>query len=145
MRLKRQLKVVERATKRYQRPEEAAADGYENTGILSCSHGFSYGKGESFDAEVDPRDPDIITYLLSNKKLELGAVEYVVGPDCEPPNLFNDEGEDVEKTEKEGWIAFPQGTSLHVWVHERNPDGVFAPRNPEFSEMPGCIEFAVPD
>lgn len=33
---------------------------------------------------------------------------------------------------------------LHVWVHEDNPDGVFAPRNPDFEDMPGCIGISDP-
>lgn len=135
MSLKKQLKEVENATKSYRKPENADADGYKNTGLLGCRHGFSYGKDDSFDDVVDPLNPDIITYLLTNKKLELGAVEYVVPAGCGEPDLFNDEGE--------SWYTFGENQSLHVWVHEDNPDGVFAPRNPGFKDMPGCVN--IPD
>lgn len=143
MSLKKQLKLVEDETKAYRKPAEAAAAGYENTGLLGCKHGFSYDKtrGEDFGCKVHPLEPEIITYLLSKTKLELGAVEYVVDGDVEddPPDLFNDDGEDLETTEADGWVAAGPGTSLHVWVHEDNPEGVFARRNPDFDDMPGCI------
>lgn len=28
---------------------------------------------------------------------------------------------------------------LHVWVHERNPEGVFSLPNPRFANVPGCV------
>lgn len=143
MSLDKQLKDVRNATKRYRRPAAADADGYVNTGLLGCKHGFSYGKDEPFDAVVDPRDPDILAYILSGKKLELAAVEYVVPEACGTPDVFNDEGESLATSEEDGWIVFGDARSLHVWVHADNPDGVFAPRNPDFDDMPGCVE--VPD
>lgn len=144
MSLKKQLKTVRKATKPYRKPGGAAADGYVNSGRLVCSHGFSYDR--SFDDVVDPTYPHIITYLLSGKKLELAAAEYVVTGDHEdtPPDLFNDEGESLVLSEEDGWITYGGLTSLHVWVHEDNPDGIFAPRNSAVDDMSGCIEVPVP-
>jgi hypothetical protein len=67
------------------------------------------------------------------------------------PDLFNDESEPLERpplggtAEADGWNLFRDPTTgvvfwdLHVWVHERNPEGVFSLPNPNYADIPGCV------
>lgn len=82
-------------------------------------------------------------------ELCLGAVEFAHLGDMEelegqeppaepyegtPADIFSDEDarRNLKATEEEGWewVAGPEITALHVWVHRGNPAGVFHPTNP---------------
>lgn len=138
---KKQLKEVRKATKPYRSLAEADADGYVSSHGLLCSHGFAFERER--DNVVNPINPHAIDYMISDKKLELAAVEYVVTGDHQedPPDVFNDEGESLKISEEDGWVFFEgaDATALHVWAHTDNPDGLFAPRNSALDDMPGCF------
>lgn len=108
--------------------------------------GFHFVNGDLIPG-IHPETPASLVYLLEGGDLRLGAVEYIVPKagsySDTPPNLFNDEGEDLATPEEDGWTVLDHGKSklwtLHAWVHEENPEGVFHPTNPEYGDMLGCL------
>jgi hypothetical protein len=74
--------------------------------------------------------PDILVYnKKDNDKYELVAVEYAVPIDSTrlhtPPQGFTGDADEWDfNTLNTGWWT------LHAWVWEFNPDGVFKPMNP---------------
>lgn len=155
MSLEEQLEFVVEATEQYEDDlERAAQDGYASASPLVCGMGFHYVNFGRLDGEIHPEAPEALPYLLTEGgDLRLGSVEYIL-PDPEkeldnPGNidglvaegvtgLFNDE--DAPESDDEVWDYNDhlRSWTLHVWVHEENPDGVFAHENPEYGHMPGC-------
>lgn len=150
--LKGELAEVRSATAEYNDPETAYADGYvvpgeegvipledvTEKGHAVCGMGYHFVNGDLLGT-VDRTQPQVLAYGVDDDdNLILGAVEYIVpkgGPfEDSPPDLFDhdDGGEEWE----EG--PLPDSWSLHVWVHNRNPDGVFAPLNPREQFRVGC-------
>lgn len=146
MSLEDQLEELRRATKQYRKIERADEDGYASATPLVCGMGFHYinfGRVGS----TDPLEPQAVVYpLKGGRQLHLAALEYIVpkaGPfEDDPPDLFNDEGEDLETSEADGWVELEEGEltawTLHAWVHDDNEEGVFHPTNPQYHDMPGC-------
>ena len=158
--LKRELAEVRSATAAYNDPANAYGAGYfvptedENGDPVPmpledivdeahsvCGMGFHFVNPDHFGS-VDRTEPPVLAYGVDDDdNLVLGAVEYVV-PKAEPyeeapPDLFeHDDGAEhwQEDSPQDGvW-------SLHVWVHIKNPAGVFSPFNPRKQFHPeGCI------
>ena len=154
--LKEQLKAVRKATIPYKRLEEMDRAGYVSANIpLFCSEGYHFDKVSLWN-ELDPEQPGSLFYVIDEGgKLKLGGVEFLLHTDLgDPgpkPDLFNDEGEPpngsplLGTSEEEGWHLITDPATgfavwdLHVWVHEKNPLGVFSLPNPRFADMPGCV------
>jgi len=152
--LKRELAEVRSATARYNNPANAYAAGYtaldENGNPVAledvvdeaeavCEMGFHFVLGFP-PLGGDRLDPPVLVYGVDeDDNLILGAVEWVVPYTEEnpnPPDLFeHDDG--AEQWDKDE--PFPGVFSLHAWVHNHNPNGVFNHHNPrkQFSP-PGC-------
>lgn len=152
--LKGELAEVRSATAEYNDPENAYDDGYVVTdrdgnvipledvpeeGHAVCGMGFHF-VNDSLIGSTDRTEPPVLAYGLGDDgDFVLGAVEYIVPQREEyaesPPDLFaHDDG-------SEQWQEgpFPNVWSLHVWVHNKNPDGVFTPFNPrELFHPEGC-------
>lgn len=144
-RLKKELAEVRSATAEYNDPANAYADGYfarDHDGNVPledvvdeahavCGMGFHFVNPDLVGS-TEPTEPAVLAYGVDDEDdLILGAVEYIVpqnGPsEEEPPDIFaHDDGMEKwqEDSPKEGQ------SSLHVWVHNPNPAGVFAPFNP---------------
>lgn len=150
--LKRELAEVRSATAEYNDPEKAYDDGYVVPGEdgpipledvteeahAVCGMGYHFVNMDLFGT-ADRTEPQVLAYGVDDDNLILGAVEYVVpkkGAYADsPPDLFgHDDGD--EKWEEDS--PFPGVWSLHAWVHNRNPDGVFAPLNPRKQFQVGC-------
>lgn len=163
--LKRELAEVRSATASYNDPANAYADGYAAIGPSGpvpledvvteaesvCGMGFHFGDLRFVGALMsgDPTQiaayfdgwdrtmPQVLAYGVDDDdNLILGAVEYVI-PDSMPQHqdLFDHDGGAEE------WQVgpFPRVHSLHAWVHNHNPDGVFNPTNPRHQFHPeGC-------
>ncbi|WP_440008358.1 hypothetical protein [Halomicrococcus sp. SG-WS-1] len=157
-----QLKVVREATQPFKRLENMADAGYVSAPIpIVCSEGLHFDNAALWEkGELDPENPQSLFYMVDeNGKLELGGAEFILpteldendDPKVPKPDLFNDESEPLEgdtlrgTPEEDGWILIEDpGTGmhiwdLHVWVHERNPEGVFSLPNSRFANMPGCV------
>lgn len=160
--LDEQLRTVRKATQPYGRLERMDEAGYASAPIpLVCREGYHFDNVELWESgELDPENPQSLFYVVDgNGTLGLGGAEFVLPTELdendEPvdpkPDLFNDgteplEGDPLRGTpEEDGWILIEDPASglhiwdLHVWVHERNPDGVFSLPNARFADMPGCV------
>ena len=78
------------------------------------------------DPVFDPTNPEVVLYAPDRHgKMKLIAVEYIVINTGQPRPAFQGHQFDV------GGTPVPAAHwSLHVWLGEPNPSGVFAPFNP---------------
>lgn len=154
--LKEQLRIVRQVTTPYKRLGEMGRAGYVSSNIpLFCSEGYHFDEVSLWN-ELDPEQPGSLFYVFGESgKLSLGGAEFLLITDIEnpadTPDLFNDEDEPLHSpplrgtSEEAGWHLITDPATgfavwdLHVWVHERNPLGVFSLPNPRFADMPGCV------
>ncbi len=128
------LLSVRRATARFHSTAQAIAAGYEpDEHCVSApglgGMGFHWVNPSLVDPVFDPLKPEAILYAPGpGGNLRLIAVEYIVINVGQPRPMFGDHPFDVGGTP----VPVPHW-SLHVWVHENNPSGIFAPFNPNVS------------
>lgn len=159
--LRKQLNVVRKATQPYKMMRNLDEAGYVSIPLpIVCSEGLHFDNLENWETPLEPEHPESLFYVVTDGgTLKLGGAEFILltdvdgsGDPVDPkPDLFNDEDEPVEKpplrgtTEEDGWHLFHDTATgvtfwdLHVWVHERNPEGVFNLPNPRYADMPGCV------
>jgi hypothetical protein len=128
------LKSVRRATARFHSTSQAIAAGY-----LADDHcvsvpglggmGYHWVNPLLVDPIFDPLKPEAILYATGpDRNLRLVAVEYIVIDAGQAQPMFGDQLFDV------GGTPVPASHwSLHVWIHEDNPSGMFTPFNPNIS------------
>lgn len=128
------LKSVRRATSRFHSTAQAIAAGYEpDDHCVSVpglgGMGFHWVNPSLVDPVFDPAKPEAILYAMGpGGNLRLIAVEYIVINVGQPAPMFGDQPFDV------GGTPVPVAHwSLHVWLYENNPSGIFAPFNPNIS------------
>ncbi len=91
--------------------------------------GYHWANTSLVDPVFDPLNPEVILYATGQGgNLRLVAVEYVVVNVGQPAPMFETQAFAVGGAP----IPVPHWT-LHVWVHENNPSGIFAPFNPNIS------------
>ena len=137
-----ELQAVRSATAKYHDVSVALADGYIPASGCESSPmgtmGIHYLNPSLLGPGNDPLRPEVLLYLPNGKgALKLVGVEYFQA----------DADQDLSTSGDRPWL-FGQGFQgpmlghnpqmpihydLHVWVHERNPDGVFAQWNPAIS------------
>lgn len=129
----RDLERVRAATDEFHDIAAAHAAGYP-TRVPGCLEnppaggmGLHYVHPDRLDDHLDVEHPEILVYApTSSGKPKLVGVEYVVpfsarGPDEEAPRIF---GRSLKRAPRlRLWY-------LHVWVWERNSNGLFADWNP---------------
>jgi hypothetical protein len=128
------LKAVRQQTSRFNSTTQAARFGYaadehcvEVPGLGGM--GYHYVNEELVDPVFDPMQPEVMLYAPGpGGNLRLVGVEYIVIDVGQEHPMFGDHPFDVGGTP----IPVPHW-SLHVWVHEDNPNGVFVPFNPRVS------------
>jgi hypothetical protein len=144
------LAAVRAATARFHSLGQAGAAGYalppagaplhecissfDNTGAM----GYHYINGGLLDTTVDPNKPEALVYAPdSDGHLQLVALEYVVfqapwivehGDTM--PSLF---GQMFMATGSPNRYDIPAFFSLHLWLWQANPAGLFTPFNPSVS------------
>jgi hypothetical protein len=84
------------------------------------------------DPTLDPRRPEALVFVPgSDGQLRLGAVEFIVPMDrwegADPPEVLGQQLHELEP------VPGVHVWGLHVWLFERNPDGLFANWNPRVS------------
>lgn len=140
------LAGIRGATAKYHRLEVAEASGYglhpqcvEVPGLGGMGHhavNFAL-----VDGVVDPLIPEVLVYEpLKNGKYQLVAVEYLVDAeawheedeDREPPMIGGVPFDDHRNFLEKGGPEFPH-YQLHIWVWKNNPNGMYAPFNPNVS------------
>ncbi len=128
------LKSVRRATERFHSTTQAIMAGYEpGDHCVSVpglgGMGYHWANPSLVDPVVDPLKPEVVLYAKGpGGNLQLVALEYIVVNVGQPAPMFGDQPFDV------GGAPLPvPHWSLHVWLYENNPSGMFAPFNPNVS------------
>jgi hypothetical protein len=125
-----ELQQVREATARYHDIGNAFTDNYVDINLKLANMGYHFLKAEQVTPVFDLRKPPILVYNKKpNGDFELLAVEYAVPIDSAslhtPPNGFTGNADEWDfNTLNTGWWT------LHAWVWDFNPDGVFKPMNP---------------
>lgn len=121
-----ELQQAKIASARYNNIENAIADNYVDINVIVPEMGHHYLKMAHLDGAFEYNKPEILVYKREeNGRMKLVAVEYAVPIDLSPnpPSGFTGNNDQ--------WSVY-QGTlwTLHAWVWENNPLGVFNPTNP---------------
>lgn len=139
------LAKVRQATAKYHDVNAAYADGFIQT--PECVSSPDGGMGIHFinparlmDPAINMLEPEILLYAETVDGLKLVGIEYFQGigaPDSPIPNpappaatLF---GRPLDGPMPQHELGQPPHYDLHVWVWQANPDGMFAPFNPNVS------------
>ena len=128
------LMSVRRATAKFHSTAQAIAAGYEpDDHCVSVpglgGMGFHWVNPSLVDPTFDPLKPEAILYAPGpGGKLRIIGVEYIVINVGQPVPSFGSQAFDVGGTP----VPVPHW-SLHAWVWENNPSGIFAPFNPNVS------------
>ena len=123
-----QLAALREAAGKYADIDAALADGYVDIGVFFPNMGWHYLKGDLLDATFEATAPELLVYAddACGGKRRLVAVEYAVPLDLsrKAPQGFEGSADTWSRNTDFGlW-------TLHAWVFEFNPDGVFAAYNP---------------
>jgi hypothetical protein len=137
----REVAQVRGAVARYHTPDRAEAEGwglvpgldhcFERTGVGGM--GVHYIDTDALvDPTLDPLRPEALVFVPGpDGQLRLGAVEYLVPmalwEEEEPPMVLGLHLHELEP------VPGVHVWGLHVWLFERNPEGLFADWNPRVS------------
>src|SRR6187551_1384136 len=123
-----QLDQVRDATARFVDVAQAEKEGYHDIGLFVEHMGWHYMKDKLVDGRFDPTKPELLVYADDpcGGKRKLVAVEYAV------PLSLSKRAPAGFVGKADEWDANQQFQlwTLHAWVYEYNPDGVFAAFNP---------------
>lgn len=135
--------IVRDATRRFQDPSVALAEGYApQFGCVSGSYegamGVHFVNGALVgDGELDVTRPELLVYEpLPNGRFQLVAADYLVlsqawnANNPAPPELM---GQLFHLFESPNRFGLPEFFTLHVWAWKENPQGTFANWNPNVS------------
>jgi hypothetical protein len=122
-----ELQLAKISTAKYNNLQNAIADGYTNIDVVVPHMGHHYMKAEYLNDTFEIDKPEILVYAPNpaSGQMQLVAVEYAI-PNTEPqPEGFTGSYDVWDNNAGFGlWL-------LHAWVWEYNPNGVFAPMNPD--------------
>ena len=128
------LNAVRAATARFHSTTQAIMAGYEpDDHCVSVpglgGMGYHWANLSLVDPVFDPLKPEVVLYATGpSGNLRLVALEYVVIDVGQPAPMFGDQAFDVGGAP----VPVPHWT-LHVWLYENNPSGMFAPFNPNIT------------
>jgi hypothetical protein len=128
------LKDVRNATARYHSRTQAINAGYvPDTHCVSApglgGMGYHWVNPSLVDPVFDPLKPEVVLYATgSDGELHLVALEYIVINTGQVAPKFGTQPFNVGGTP----VPAPHW-SLHVWLYENNPSGMFTPFNPNIS------------
>jgi hypothetical protein len=143
------LAAARAATARFHNLDAAEAAGHTvlvaDTAGLTCiaepgmgAMGFHYLDPTLLDGSISATAPELLVYAPGpNGQLRLVALEYLVlkadwdaahgGPDAAAPSLF---GQTFNFTPTGNRFGLPDFYSLHAWIWDPNPSGMFVMWNP---------------
>lgn len=125
------LQRVKRATSRFHSTVQAIRAGYEpDDHCVSVpglgGMGYHWLNPSLVDPVFDPEKPEVVLYARGpGNNLRLVALEYIVVNVGQPAPMFGNQPFNVGGTP----LPVPHW-SLHVWLYEHNPSGMFTPFNP---------------
>jgi hypothetical protein len=122
-----QLEEVRQATARYLDVDVAVAEGYVDIGAFVPGMGWHYLNVGNVDARFNAKRPELLVYADDpcGGKRRLVAVEYAI------PLELSKRAPQGFVGNSDRWDATPAigMWTLHAWIWEYNPDGVFTPFN----------------
>lgn len=132
------LAQVQEATAHFSSTQSALDAGYEPDDHCVAhpemgAMGYHWVNGPLIDPEFDPMQPEALLYAPDGDgSVRLVGVEYIVIDVGQERPDFDGHPFDI------GGVpplmdAGVDHWSLHVWAHEHNPSGTFAPFNPNLS------------
>ena len=121
-----ELQQAKIATAKYNDFDQAIADGYVDINVIVPEMGYHYLKMDNLNATFEYDKPEILVYNKEeNGRMKLVALEYAVpiSLSANAPSGFTGDNDH--------WSVY-QGVlwTLHAWIWEYNPDGVFNATNP---------------
>jgi len=128
------LQSVRAATAKFQSTAQAIKAGYEPTDECVSvpglgGMGYHWVNPSLVNPGFDPLKPEVVLYAKgSDGELRLVALEYIVVNVGQLPPMFGSQPFMVGGTP----LPIPHW-SLHVWLYEPNPSGMFMPFNPNIS------------
>jgi hypothetical protein len=128
------LKSVRNATSRFHSTTQAIKAGYvADEHCVSVpglgGMGYHWVNQSLVDPVFDPLKPEAVLYATGpSGKPRLIALEYIVIDAGQPAPVFGNQPFDVGGTP----VPVPHW-SLHVWLYEENPSGMFMPFNPNIT------------
>ena len=128
------LQSVRRATAKFHSTAQAIEAGYiPDEHCVSVpglgGMGYHWVNPSLVDPFFDPLKPEVVLYATGQGgNLKLVALEYIVINVGQPAPMFGNQPFDVGGTP----VPVPHW-SLHVWLYETNPSGLFTPFNPNIS------------
>ena len=128
--MNRTLAAVRAATARLHNTteEELASLGYTRSSPCVPHMGIHFTNVGLIDEMIDPLQPEALLFLPKhNGGLKLVAVEYLATGDHRPSLLG------VPFDEEQLPFPIPWKWELHAWIWQANPNGIFAPHNPNIS------------
>jgi hypothetical protein len=121
-----ELQQAKIATAKYNNIENAIADGYFDAEIVVPEMGHHYLKLENLNATFEYDKPELLVYNKEeNGRMKLVALEYAVPIASSPnaPSGFTGSSDSWGVYQGQLW-------TLHAWIWQYNPAGVFNPTNP---------------
>ncbi len=128
------LKSVRQSTSRFNSTTQAIQAGYMPTDHCVAlpgvgGMGYHWINSSLVDPVFDPQTPEVLLYATGpGGNLRLVAVEYIVLNVGQAAPMFGTEPFKVRGAP----LPVPHWT-LHVWLHEHNPSGMFANFNPNIT------------
>ena len=121
-----ELQQAKISTAKYNDFDQAIADGYVDINVIVPEMGYHYLKMDNLNATFEYDKPEILVYNKEeNGRMKLVALEYAVpiSLSANAPSGFTGDNDH--------WSVY-QGVlwTLHAWIWEYNPDGVFNATNP---------------
>ncbi len=120
-----ELQQAKIATAKYNDFDQAIADGYVDINVIVPEMGYHYLKMDNLNETFEYDKPEILVYNKEeNGRMKLVALEYAV-----PISLSN--APSGFTGDNDHWSVY-QGVlwTLHAWIWEYNPAGVFNATNP---------------
>ncbi len=133
--LEEQLDRLTQKMQRYHNFQVAEAQGFVAVSPYVPHMGIHFGQLDRFDADFLLEEPEILLYIPEEDgSMRFVAVEYAVPVALSPtpPEGFTGDEDHWEfnpHVAGGSWV-------LHAWIVEENPDGVFAPMNPNIPAAP---------
>ena len=132
------LKSLKQATARFHSTTQAIKAGYQpNNHCVAVpglgGMGYHWANRSLTDPDFNPTQPEVLLYAPDrNGNLKLVAVEFVVINVGQPRPSFGGHLFDINGVPPLQRAGVPHW-SLHVWLYEDNPNGIFTPFNPNIS------------
>ena len=119
-----QLQEAKIATAKYNNFENAVRDNFVDINVIVPEMGYHYLKMSRLDGTFNHAEPEILVYNKEeNGKMRLVALEYAAPLTANPPAGYTGDHDHWSVYQNQLW-------TLHAWVWEYNPAGIFNPTNP---------------